>query len=95
MIQVTNLLFEDPSFKDNFYLFQFKKIVFETDDVNLVKILISVRLSEGVKTFDIEFKYENIEDFVEDSEDYTLFISKYQILWDKFYLENNGFETYL
>jgi hypothetical protein len=95
MIQVTNPLFEDPSFKDNFYLFQFKKIVFETDDVNLVKILISVRLSEGVKTFDGEFKYENIQDLVEDNEDSTLFISKYQILWDKFYLENNGFETYL
>lgn len=88
MIQITNLLFEDASFKNNFYLSQFKKIIFETDDINLVKNLILARFNINSETFDMKFKHESIKDFVEDGKDCKLFISKYQILWDQIYLEN-------
>jgi hypothetical protein len=87
MIKLINHLFGTELIRDNFYLSQYKNIIFETDDMNMVKILIPVRLMYNFDIYNIDFKLENINSLGNIEEPY-MFISKYQILWDKLYLEN-------
>jgi|688.fasta_scaffold06275_8 hypothetical protein len=87
MIKLINHLFGTELIRDNFYLSQYKNIIFETDDMNMVKILIPVRLMYNFDIYNIDFKLENINS-LENIEEPYMFISKYQILWDKLYLEN-------
>ena len=95
MIKVVNHLYGEESIKNNFYLSQFKNIVFETDSKNLVKILMLVRISKDLDTLNIKFKYEYIEKLLNYHDKHTMFVSRYQILWDKIYLDNNGFKNYI
>jgi hypothetical protein len=87
MIKLINHLFGTELIRDNFYLSQYKNIIFETDDMNMVKILIPVRLMYNFDIYNIDFKLENINS-LENIEEPYMFISKYQILWDKLYLGN-------
>jgi hypothetical protein len=87
MIKLINHLFGTELIRGNFYLSQYKNIIFETDDMNMVKILIPVRLMYNFDIYNIDFKLENINS-LENIEEPYMFISKYQILWDKLYLEN-------
>jgi len=87
MIKLINHLFGTELIRDNFYLSQYKNIIFETDDMNMVKILVPVRLMYNFDIYNIDFKLENINS-LENIEEPYMFISKYQILWDKLYLEN-------
>lgn len=95
MIKVINHLYGDESIKNNFYLSQFKNIIFETDSKNLVKILMLVRISKDLDTLNIKFKYEYIEKLLNYDDKHTMFVSRYQILWDEIYLNNNGFQKYI
>jgi hypothetical protein len=90
MIKITNHLFKD-SLKENYLLNKFEYIVFETTNINLVLKLIQYRFSDPNKFKNIDFKelkYEKIKDFQNGDLEKTLFISKYQILWDEFILRN-------
>lgn len=87
MIKVVNHLFGNDLIKNNFYLSQFKNIVFETDDIDLVKVLIEARFMQNFDIFNVDFKFEQIKEMPTDDQ-FTMFISKYQIAWDKLYLEN-------
>ena len=95
MIKVINNLYGDESIKNNFYLSQFKNIIFETDSKNLVKILMLLRISKDLDTLNIKFKYEYIEKLLNYDDKHIMFVSRYQILWDEIYLNNNGFQNYI
>jgi hypothetical protein len=87
MIKVVNHLFGNDLIKNNFYLSQFKNIIFDTDDIDLVKVQIYSRFMENFDIYNVQFKFEKVKDLPTDDE-FTMFISKYQIAWDKLYLEN-------
>jgi hypothetical protein len=87
MLKVINHLFNTESIRSNFYLSQYKNIIFETEDLDIVKKLISARLMHNFDIHGVNFEIKNIETLKNIEEPY-MFISKYQILWDKLYLEN-------
>ena len=93
MIKITNHLY-DESIKKNYLLYKFKNIIFETNDLYLVFILLKTRFLDPKKFNDIDvrkFKHEEIRNLENMKENETLFISKNQILWDEFILEEINF----
>jgi hypothetical protein len=88
MIKLTNHLFNTKFVNNNFYFSQYKYFIFETNDIKLVKILLYLRLMNNFDIYNIDFKLEYIDN-IENMEDPYVFINKYQILWDKLYLENS------
>jgi hypothetical protein len=93
MIKIINHLYK-PFSKENFLLYKFKYIIFETTDIPLIFILLKTRFLDPKKFDNIRcesFQYEKINNLENIALEKTLFISRYQIFWDQFMLENYSF----
>lgn len=88
MLKIINHLYKSSLMKE--YLYRFKYIIFESDDIDLVKKILLARFIEDLdENVEIEeFKFEKLNKTNEIENEETMVISQYQILWDKCYFEN-------